>query len=185
MCPLTSIITRKRSILSRHPMLKVLQPRRIIPLIITPPPLIPLLHHNLLRRSNPMTLPIIPSTRPRARSRMALLQLIPRLDAKTENFALNTRVETRRPALAGLDAGGSFGGALAGGSAIDGAGGVFVAVHAFLLRDEHVVGPTFDAAGVAVDGVGGDVGAFVAVVGAAAVGVVLAVFKSLRQSVVD
>lgn len=84
--PLTSIIARKRSILSRPPMLKILQPSRIISLIITPPPLIPLLHHNLLRRSDLMTLPIIPSARPRTRSRMALLQLIPRLDTKTEKL---------------------------------------------------------------------------------------------------
>lgn len=159
-------------------MLKVLQPSRIIPLVITPPPLIPLLHYHLLRRSDPMTLPIIPSARPRARSRMALLQFVPRRDSKVKNLPFNTSVEARRPALASLDAGGSFGGAFAGGSAVDGAGGIFVAVHAFFLRDEHVVGPAFDAAGVAVHGVGGDVGAFVAVVGAAAVGVVLAVFES-------
>lgn len=178
MCPLTSIIARKSSILSRHPMLEILQPSRIIPLIITPPPLIPLLHHNLLRRSNPMALPIIPGARPRTTRCMALLQLISRLDTEIENLPLNTSVETRRPALAGFDAGGSFGGALAGGSAIDGDGGVFVAVHAFLLRDEHVVGPAFDAAGVAVHGIGGNVGAFVAIVGAAAVGAVLTVFES-------
>jgi hypothetical protein len=181
--PLTKVIARKRSILRRHPVLKVFQPSRIIPLIITPPPLIPLLHHHLLRRRSPMALPIIPRTRPRTVSSMALLQLIPRLHAETKNLPFNTRTQTRRPALASLDAGGRFGRALAGGSAVDGAGGVFVAVHGLFLRDEHVVGPALDAAGVVVHGVGDEVGAFVAVVGAAAVGVVLAVFESFGEDV--
>ena len=128
-----------------------------------------------------MTFPIVPRTRPRTISSMALLQLIPRLHAKTENLPFNTRAEACGPALAGLDAGGSFGRALAGGSAVDGAGGVFVAVHGLFLRDKHVVGPALNAAGVVVHGVGGEVGAFVAVVGAAAVGVVLAVFESFGQ----
>jgi hypothetical protein len=50
-------------------------------------------------------------------------------------------------------------------------------VVADLLGHDHVVGPAFDAAGVVVHRVGCDVGAFVAVVGAAVVGVVLAVFS--------
>jgi hypothetical protein len=49
------------------------------------------------------------------------------------------------------------------------------------LRDEHVVGPAFDAAGIVVHRVGGEVGAFGAGVGAAAVGGVLAVFEALGE----
>ena len=116
---LTSIVARQRSILSRHAMLKILQPSRIIRAIMAPPPLIPLLNHHLLRRSHAMTLLIIPTARPRARRSMAVLQLIPRRDPKTENLAFDARIDARGPALAGLDAGGRFGGALAGGSAVD------------------------------------------------------------------
>lgn len=137
---------------------------------MTPPPLITLLHNNLLRRRNPMTPAITPRTRPRTLTCMALLQLIPRLNTRTENLPLDTSAQTRRPRFTSFDARSSFGRAVACGSAVDGARGVFVGVEGFGLRDDHVVGPAFDAAGVVVHRVEGEVGAFGAGVGIAAVG---------------
>jgi hypothetical protein len=87
---LTTIIARKRRKLSRHSMLPIPQPRRIILLIMTSPPRIPLLHNHLLRRRHPMTPPITPRTRPRTLTCITLLQLIPGLKTKIENLPLNT-----------------------------------------------------------------------------------------------
>ena len=98
---------------------------------MTPPPRIPLLHNHLLRRRNPMTPAIPPRTRPRTLTCMALLQLIPSLNTKIENLTLDTGAQARRPRLTSLDSRSRFGRALACGSAVDSARGVFVGVEGF------------------------------------------------------
>jgi hypothetical protein len=167
----------------RHTVLKVLEPSRVVSVVVTTATLVALLDHDLLRSGDEVALLILPGANVRDRRRVARLQIIARRDAEAEDLALDAGVHAGRPGLTGFDAVGDLEGAFARRAAVDRTRSVFVGVLAFLLGHDHVVCPAFDAAGVVVLRVGSDVGAFVAVVCPAAVGVVLAVFESFGQPV--
>jgi hypothetical protein len=163
--------------LHRRAVLKVLEPRRVIPIVVAAAALIALGDQNLLRSGNIVAQIILPAASVGNRRRVASRQLVTHIDAEVKNLAPDSHADAAVPGLASLEACGGFGGALGCRGAEEFARGALGGVVADLLRHDHVVGPALDAAGVVVHRVGGDVGAFVAGVGAAAVGVVLAVFS--------
>lgn len=100
--------------LHRCTVLKVLQPSRVVSVVVTAAALVALLNQDTLRSGDEVAFLVGPLASVLNRRRVASRQVIARRDAEAEDLARHTRADASGPGLASFDARDNSGGALAG-----------------------------------------------------------------------